>query len=75
MEKSLRRLFPNQTEHDPSDLATGWKLAADQQRLPVGLLYHNPHAPCYEDLSSQGVDMTPEEKLAGINAALDRFAV
>jgi 2-oxoglutarate ferredoxin oxidoreductase subunit beta len=75
VDKNVRRLFSNQTEHDPSDLAAAWKLAADQQRLPVGLLYHNPHAPRYEALSSHGVSMTPEERLAGINAALDRFAV
>jgi 2-oxoglutarate ferredoxin oxidoreductase subunit beta len=74
-DKNVRRLFPNQAEHDPSDLCEAWRLAGDQQRLPVGLLYHNPHAPCYEDLSSDGTSMSPEEKLAGIEAALDRVAV
>jgi 2-oxoglutarate ferredoxin oxidoreductase subunit beta len=74
-DKGVRRLFPNRTEHDPSDLSRARDLAQDQSRLPVGLLYRNPQAACYEDLSCRGADMTPSQKLAGINAALDHFAV
>ncbi len=74
-DKSARRLFPNQLEHDPSDLSRAFTVAADRSKIPVGLLYHNPDAPCYEDLSSEGVDMTPEDRLAGFNAALDRMTI
>ena len=72
-EKSVQRVFPEQQEHDPSNLAQAFALAADDSRMPVGLLYQNREAPCYDDLTSQGADMAPEEKLAGINAALDAF--
>jgi len=75
MDKNVRRLFPEQMEHDPSDLSRAFSVAADRSKIPVGLLYHNPDAPCYEDLSSKGADMTPEDKLAGFNAALDRMAI
>ena len=75
VDKSIRRLFPEQLEHDPTDLSQAFAVASDQSKIPVGLLYHNPNAPCYEDLSSEGVDMTPEEKLTGFNAALDRMTI
>jgi len=75
VDKSVHRQIPNQVEHDPSDLPRAFAVAADQSKIPVGLLYHDPNAPCYEDLSSEGVDMTPEERLAGFNSALDRMTV
>ncbi len=75
IDKSASRQFPNQQEHDPSDLANAFKLAADTSRIPLGLLYWNPDAPCYEDLSSAGVEMTPHARLAGFNAALDRLTI
>jgi len=75
VDPSARRQFPNQVEHDPADLSRAWDIARNAERIPVGLLYHNPKAPCYEDFSSLGNDMTPSEKLAGFDAALDGLAV
>jgi 2-oxoglutarate ferredoxin oxidoreductase subunit beta len=75
MDKSARRQFPERVEHDPSDLGRAFQLAADRSRIPVGLLYHNPDAPCYEDLSSQGSEMTPEQRLSGLNDVLDRITI
>ena len=57
------------------DMSAAMAIAGDPHRIPVGLLFRNPDAPRYEDFSSHGIDMSPEEKLAGLNAALDRFAV
>ena len=74
-DKSARRLFPDQMEHDPSDLARAFAVAADRSKIPLGLLYHNPDAPCYEDLSIKGMEMTADERLAGFNAALDRLTI
>ncbi len=71
----VARQFPNRRSHDPSDLSTARDIAEDQSVIPVGLLYRNHAAPCYEAQSSRGEDMTPEEKLAGLNAALDTFAI
>jgi 2-oxoglutarate ferredoxin oxidoreductase subunit beta len=75
VDSSVARLFPNLREHDPSDLAAARALVSDPKALPVGLLYRNPDAPRYESLSSRGADMTPEAKLAAINAALDQFTI
>jgi len=75
VDKSVARQFPNHRSHDPSDISAARDLAEDQSVIPVGLLFRNPNAPCYEDLSSRGEDMTPEQKLVGLNAALDTFSI
>ncbi len=75
VDRSVYRQFPEKVAHDPSDLNRAFALAADETRMPVGLLYHNPNAPCYEDLTSQGADMTPKEKLTAFDAVLDRITV
>ncbi len=74
-DKSVLRQFPNQQEHDPSDLSKARDLAQDESLIPVGLLYHNPEAPCYEDFSNRGSEMRPEQKLDGLNDALDAFTI
>ncbi len=71
----VERLFENQIDHDPSDLTGAFSLAVDESKTPVGLLYHNPDARRYDELTCKGLDMTVEEKLAGVNSALDGFTV
>jgi len=73
--ESIRRVFPQQREHDPSDWVGAMEIARDDSRIPIGLLFHDPNAPVYEDLSTQGLDKTNEEKIAAINAAFDAFAI
>jgi 2-oxoglutarate ferredoxin oxidoreductase subunit beta len=72
---NVKRLFPNHAEHDPSDLAAARALAEDDSVLPLGILYHNPDAPRYDIMTSVGLDMSADEKLAGMNQALDNFAL
>ncbi len=71
----VSRLFDSQVDHDPSRLGDAMGLAADLTKIPVGLLYRNDDAICYDDLSAQGIGMGDDEKLAGINSALDAFAI
>ncbi len=75
LEEKLLRLFPNQQEHDPSNMSEGYDLALPLSPKPVGLLYHDPNVPCYEDFSSQGKDMGMEDKLVALNSVLDQFAI
>jgi 2-oxoglutarate ferredoxin oxidoreductase subunit beta len=75
LDKSVQRAFPNRVNHDPANLVGAFELARDATRLPLGLLYHNPDAPCYEDFSSRGADMTPEQKLARFSAVLDTVTI
>ena len=75
VDDNVKRLFPNQAEHDPSDLAAARALAEDGTILPLGILYHNPDAPRYDMMTSVGLEMSVDEKLAGMNRALDNFAI
>ena len=75
VDDSVKRMFPNNAEHDPSDLAAARALAENADVLPLGILYHNPDAPRYDLMTSKGLDMSMDEKLAGMNQALDHFAI
>ena len=75
MDTSCKRAFPEHKQHDASDLPEAFKLAHDTSRIPLGLLYHNPEAPCYEDLSSRGVEMTPQQRINGLNRVLDKLTI
>ena len=72
---SVLKQFPNRAEHDPSDLPAALKIAADDSVLPLGILYRNPDAPCYDDMSAKGMEMSDQERLAGLNQAFDHFAI
>lgn len=71
----VERMYKNHLEHDPSDLAAARVLAAETERLPIGLFYRNPDAPRYEDYTEVGLGMTVEEKAAALDRELDRFAI
>ncbi len=75
LDDSVKRLFPNHAEHDPSDLGAARALAEDVTALPLGILYQNPDAPRYDLMSSVGMNMSVDEKLTGLNEALDHFAI
>jgi len=72
---SVKKLFPNHAEHDPSDLGAARAFAEDPGVLPLGILYHNPDAPRYDTMTSVGMDMSIDDRLAGMNEALDHFAL
>jgi 2-oxoglutarate ferredoxin oxidoreductase subunit beta len=73
LEDNVARTFKNQVSHDPSDLSAGRDFAAREDVVPVGLFWLDRGAPCYDDFTLHGLGMSPEDKLAGANAELDRF--
>lgn len=75
VDDSAKRLFKNHKEHDPGDWIGAMALAHDTSRIPLGLLYQNPDAIVYEDLSAQGAEKTNQEKLEALDKALDAFAI
>ena len=75
IDEPVKKLFQNHQVHDPSDLNAARAIAEDTSKVPIGLLYHNPDAVRYDELTSRGMGMSDEEKLAGLNAALDGFAM
>jgi 2-oxoglutarate ferredoxin oxidoreductase subunit beta len=76
-EPAVERMYKNHQEHDPSSIAAARALDEDRTdgRIPIGLFYRNPAAPRYDEWTAAGLGMTAEEKVAGVNQALDRFAV
>ena len=69
------RIYKNRLEHDPTDIDAARNVASREDTLPIGLLYHDPDRPIYEDYSTQGLNMTAEEKVKALNDELDRFAI
>ncbi len=69
------RIYRNQREHDPLDLNTAREIASAEDPIPVGILYHNPAIPCYEDLRGAGAPRSPELTRAGLEAELDKYTI
>lgn len=75
LDEKVARIFPNHLSHDPANLSEARDIAEVMDPMPIGLLYHNPDLICYDDISSQGGDVTNEEKMDAINRAMDKFAI
>ena len=41
----------------------------------MGLLYRNPESPRYNEITARGLGKSVADKLAGLEAELDRFAL
>jgi 2-oxoglutarate ferredoxin oxidoreductase subunit beta len=75
VDEAIKKILKNQREHDPSDLNKARELAGSRDAIPIGLLYRNPNADHYEDYTSAGLATPRSEKLAALNAQLDRYQV
>jgi 2-oxoglutarate ferredoxin oxidoreductase subunit beta len=75
VDPSLDRIFRNRRTHDPSDLAEGRAIADQHDPLPIGLLFHDPSRPCYQDITYHGLDMTRDQRREAFERELDRFLV
>jgi 2-oxoglutarate ferredoxin oxidoreductase subunit beta len=72
---ALGKIYRNQREHDPLDLTGARALAAEHDPIPVGILYHDPEVPCYEDLRHAGQVRSPERVRMGLEAEFDKFTI
>jgi 2-oxoglutarate ferredoxin oxidoreductase subunit beta len=70
----LKMIYKNVRRHDPSDLDMARHLATPAERLRLGVLYHDPNKPRYEETRAQR-RLTPREKLERLNREFDRYAV
>jgi 2-oxoglutarate ferredoxin oxidoreductase subunit beta len=68
-------VYKNQQEHDPTNLGRAREIASEEDPIPVGILYHNPAVPCYEDVRAITQLRTPELIQRGLEAELDKFTV
>jgi len=72
---SLSSVYPNQEEHDPSDLNRARELASSKDVTPVGILYRNDDVPCYEDVRAAQKIYTPDMVKAALDRQFDNFAI
>ncbi|MCA9596369.1 MAG: hypothetical protein KC776_23805 [Myxococcales bacterium] len=75
LDPSLKRLFPNSTTHDPSNLSAARDFASDDNAIPIGLLYRNDAAQRYDLMSAQGIGTPPEMRMKAVQAEIDRFQI
>ena len=71
----LSRTYRNQIEHDPSNIDRAREIASSEDPIPVGILYHNPAVPCYDDLRAVSPMRTSEQIRAGLESELDKVTV
>ena len=57
------------------DLNSAREIASSEDPIPVGILYHNPEIPCYEDLRHAGAPRSPDLTRAGLYAELDKYTI
>lgn len=75
LEKSL--IKKNQIQpHDPKDIKAAQQIALMEDPPPMGLIYHNPEVPTYEDIRYAHSDQIDRKTyLSRLNEHLDRFTV
>ncbi|MFG0284505.1 MAG: thiamine pyrophosphate-dependent enzyme [Phycisphaerales bacterium JB039] len=72
---AVRKMYKNKAVHNPHDLNAARAMADHQERLPIGLLFQDESRPRYCEYTRQGVEMTAEQKLAGLERVFDRLAI
>jgi 2-oxoglutarate ferredoxin oxidoreductase subunit beta len=71
----LSRTYKNQRVHDPLNIHAAREIASSEDPIPVGILYHDPSVPCYEDLRGAGKPRTAEAIRAGLDAEFDKVTI
>jgi len=72
---NLSKVYKNQEQHDPSNINRAREIASQHDPIPVGILYHNPAVPCYEETRNAGQQRSAKYVKAGFESELDKFTV
>lgn len=72
---SIRRMYPNHAVHNPADINAARAMADRSDPIPIGLLFQDESRPRYNSFSEQGVGISDEQKLAGLERVMDRLAI
>ena len=72
---TLAKVYKNQMTHDPLNIDRAREIASSTDPIPVGILYHNPDVPCYEDTRHSGQLRTTELIEKGLSKELDKVTV
>jgi 2-oxoglutarate ferredoxin oxidoreductase subunit beta len=70
----MERTHKNRITHDPSDLNAARALAEPDGKIRLGIFYRNETLPVYEEVRAVP-PRTATEKIALLNAELDKYAV
>ncbi len=71
----IAQTYRNQEEHDPGDIHRAREIASASDPIPVGILYHNPAVPCYEDSVDRDRIDTAETTHAFLEQEMDKFTI
>src|ERR1035437_7783348 len=69
------KIYQRQEEHDPRDIDRAREIASGRDPIPVGILYHDPDVPCYEEVPHAGQLRSPELIRHGLEAELDKMTI
>ena len=75
LKPELSRIYKNQETHDPLDLNRAQALAMLDEEIPVGVLYSNPHVPCYDELRKGKRPSTPQLVETVLNEEFDKVGI
>jgi 2-oxoglutarate ferredoxin oxidoreductase subunit beta len=70
----LEMIYKHVRRHDPSDIHAAREMAEPGERFRLGVLFHDPTKPRYEETRQQRA-MTAHEKIERLNQEFDRYAV
>ena len=75
LDPQVVKSFDNFIEHDPSDINKAREYAELPDSVAIGLFYQDENAYRYDEYGAHNLGMTNEERIAGINMNLDKYAV
>lgn len=75
VDPAVEKTFQSKLEHDPTDLVAARSHAVREDLVPIGLLYQDVDAPCYDHESAMGLGMSPAVKLEKLQAQIDRHLI
>lgn len=60
LDDTMAKIYKNTVKHHPLDIHGARDISSNSDVFPVGILYHNPDVPSYEELNKRTVVQTPE---------------
>ena len=73
--EKFAKIFTNRANHDPTNINEAREIAEHEELFPIGLFYRNESAHRYDEDTRVGLGTSSSDKLAALEAALDRFTV
>ncbi len=73
-DEATLKMFARQEAHDPTDIHRARQLA-ESEEVHLGLFYQDKNAPKYDQYGAHNLGFGVDQRMAAINAELDRFAV